>query len=589
MRSSVCAAAILALSVGYATAGVQYGGVNIAGFDFGCDIQGACDTSKVVAPLHQYKGKDGAAQMQHFVKDDGLNAFRLPVGWQWLVDSPGSPLNAAHMEEYDALVQACLATGSLCIIDIHNYARWDGLIIGQGGPTDEQFADLWSQLATKYAKSPKVTMGIVNEPHEGNGYTSAGSFVNSGSAAALSTVKDVDGTTDKLIFEVHKYLDSDNSGTHTECVSSYVDKMEDLTTWLKNNKRQAILAETGGGGSTASCLKDVCELLSYLNDNSDVYSGYLGWGAGSFDATYELSLTPEGTKDVPLMTQCFSKMFTSGGGSAGTSPSGNSTTTPETSGNSTTPSGDTGSGNTASGNTTSGNTGSGNSNTGNTGFGTGNTGTGSTGNGTGNAGTGTGNTATGSTGTGNTGGGNTTSENTGTGNTGTGSTGTGNTGTGNTNSGNNTSENMGSGNTGTGNTGTGNTGTGNMGSGNSGAVPPSPGGSSSSAPYPTPSSGGSGGGGMPMPTGGLPGGQGGYQPSTFVTSTTSSPPSQGSGSFGYSNTGSGSNTGSNGSNTNGNGQNGGGAAQWGSKSKANVAGSGDQLPDMVQDDECEAD
>ncbi|KAL8641511.1 MAG: hypothetical protein Q9228_001688 [Teloschistes exilis] len=552
MRSSVCAAAILALSVGYATAGVQYGGVNIAGFDFGCDIQGACDTSKVVAPLHQYKGQDGAAQMQHFVKDDGLNAFRLPVGWQWLVDSPGSPLNAAHMEEYDALVQACLATGSLCIIDIHNYARWDGLIIGQGGPTDEQFADLWSQLATKYAKSPKVTMGIVNEPHEvpdikvwaqtcqtvvnairkagateniitlpGNGYTSAGSFVSSGSAAALSTVKDVDGTTDKLIFEVHKYLDSDNSGTHTECVSSYVDKMEDLTTWLKNNKRQAILAETGGGGSTASCLKDVCELLSYLNDNSDVYSGYLGWGAGSFDSTYELSLTPEGTKDVPLMTQCFSKMFTSAGGSAGTSPPGNSTTTPDqTSGNSTTSSGDTG-----SGNSTSGNTGSGNMSSGNTG--TSNTGTGSTGTGTG---------------------------------------------------------------TGTGNAGTGNTGTGNMGSGYGGAVPPVPGGSSSSAPYPTPSSGGSGGGGggMAMPTGGLPGGQGGYQqggyqPSTFATSTTSSAAYQGSGSSEYSNTGSGSNTSGNG------GGNGGGAAQWGSKSKANVAGSGDSLPDMGEDDECEAD
>lgn len=105
--------------------------------------------------------------MQHFVKDDGLNAFRLPVGWQFLVDEPGAPLNAGNMEQYDALVQACLATGSLCVIDIHNYARWDGLIIGQGGPSDEQFANLWSQLATKYAQSPKVAMGIVNEPHEG--------------------------------------------------------------------------------------------------------------------------------------------------------------------------------------------------------------------------------------------------------------------------------------------------------------------------------------------------------------------------------------------------------------------------------------
>lgn len=25
--------------------------------------------------------------MQHFVKDDGMNIFRLPVGWQYLVDN----------------------------------------------------------------------------------------------------------------------------------------------------------------------------------------------------------------------------------------------------------------------------------------------------------------------------------------------------------------------------------------------------------------------------------------------------------------------------------------------------------------------
>lgn len=105
--------------------------------------------------------------MQHFVKDNKLNAFRLPVGWQFLVKSPGTPLIAESIKKYDALVQACLATGSLCIIDLHNYARWDGKIIGQGGPSDEEFADLWSQLATKYADSPKVAFGTVNEPHDG--------------------------------------------------------------------------------------------------------------------------------------------------------------------------------------------------------------------------------------------------------------------------------------------------------------------------------------------------------------------------------------------------------------------------------------
>ncbi|KAL9619583.1 MAG: hypothetical protein Q9204_008285 [Flavoplaca sp. TL-2023a] len=174
----------------------------------------------------------------------------------------------------------------------------------------------------------------------GNGYTSAGTFVPSGSAKALARVKDADGSTDKLIFEVHKYLDEDNSGTHLDCVSNNIDAFEDLTKFLKDNKRQAILAETGGGPSTKSCLKNVCELLSYLNDNDDVYMGYLGWGAGSFDETYELSLTPEGgegkgpMKDVPLMRECFIKQFDGGAGTGGSYSGGNSTTNQTSSSNS---------------------------------------------------------------------------------------------------------------------------------------------------------------------------------------------------------------------------------------------------------------
>lgn len=67
--------------------------------------------------------------MQHFVNDDGFNVFRLPVGWQFLIDNDtvaSGTLNAANLVEYDALVQACLATGASCIVDVHNYARFDG-------------------------------------------------------------------------------------------------------------------------------------------------------------------------------------------------------------------------------------------------------------------------------------------------------------------------------------------------------------------------------------------------------------------------------------------------------------------------------
>lgn len=106
-------------------------------------------------------GADGIGQMKHFYNDDKFNIFRLPVGWQWLVNNNlGGPLDATNFGKYDQLVQGCLQTGAACVIDIHNYARWNGQIIGQGGPSDVQFASLWSALAAKYKNNNKVIFGL---------------------------------------------------------------------------------------------------------------------------------------------------------------------------------------------------------------------------------------------------------------------------------------------------------------------------------------------------------------------------------------------------------------------------------------------
>jgi endoglucanase len=103
--------------------------------------------------------------MKHFVTDDGLNTFRLPVGWQYLVDAVGGTLNANHWATYDKQIQGCLDAGAaMCIVDVHNYGRWNGAIVGQGGPTDVQFASLWSQIAAKYKGNAKIAFGVMNEP-----------------------------------------------------------------------------------------------------------------------------------------------------------------------------------------------------------------------------------------------------------------------------------------------------------------------------------------------------------------------------------------------------------------------------------------
>jgi len=320
---------------------VQYAGVNIAGYDFGCTIDGTCSLTGTSKPYDIVSYANAIGQMNHFIKDDTLNTFRLPVGWQFLVNGQlGGQLNSNNAGQYDRLVQGCLSSGAmLCILDLHNYARWNGKIVGQGGPTNAQLADVWKQLATKYGKQAKIAFGVMNEPHDvpdikawaatvqtvvtairnagatsnlillpGNNFTSAEAFVSSGSAEALATVTNPDGSTTNLIMDVHKYLDSDNSGTHTECVKDNVDNaFKPLAEWLRTNKRQAIVTETGGG-NTASCQKYMCQQIQFLNQNADVYIGYTGWAAGGFSTTYELNETPtqngNSWTDTSLVKSC---------------------------------------------------------------------------------------------------------------------------------------------------------------------------------------------------------------------------------------------------------------------------------------------
>ncbi|KAI8953561.1 glycoside hydrolase family 5 protein [Xylaria longipes] len=345
--------------------GAQYFGVNIAGFDFGCGTdassasrelgnihklmrtQGTCVTTKVSPPLSALGGPDGPGQMSHFANDLSMNIFRLPVGWQFLVNNQlGGTLDSNNLGQYDQLVQACLTTGATCVIDIHNYARWNGQIIGQGGPTDDEFADLWSQLATKYATEDKIIFGLMNEPHDvpdidawaksvqvavtairqaeteasgsahmilipGNDWTSAAAFPTNSGPALLSVVNP-DNSTTGLVFDVHKYSDSDNSGTHTDCTTDNISTaFVPLADWLRTNNRQAMNTEMGGG-NTESCERYVCDQIAYLNENADVYLGYVGWAAGSFDPqTYELSEVPtkngDSWTDSSLIQACFKK------------------------------------------------------------------------------------------------------------------------------------------------------------------------------------------------------------------------------------------------------------------------------------------
>ncbi|KAG8411378.1 hypothetical protein J3458_015438 [Metarhizium acridum] len=339
---------------------LKYLGAAMAGIDFGCDIDGSCPGDHVQVPLASLGGADSAGQMKHFVDDDGMNTFRLSMTWQYITaGQPSGGLDKINFGNFDKLVQACLDTGAFCMLDLHNFARYDGGIIGQGGPTDEVFAGLWKQLATYYAKNDKIIFGLMNEPHDldikiwakscqaavtairkagaksqiillpGTNFASAETFVSTGSAEALAEITNPDGSTDNLLLDLHKYLDINNSGTYAKCTTNNVAGFKTVAEWLRKNKRLGLVSESGAS-MDQSCMTKFCEQNEFIAKNDDVLVGFVGWGAGGFDGTYVLTLTPSKSGDAwtdnELMKQCIVAPFGKAASSTTQAPTSTTTT-----------------------------------------------------------------------------------------------------------------------------------------------------------------------------------------------------------------------------------------------------------------------
>ncbi|PCH33920.1 hypothetical protein WOLCODRAFT_177561 [Wolfiporia cocos MD-104 SS10] len=316
MKLATVILAVLSAALSPKQANAQFptrlGGVNTAGYDFSVDTSGDYSGTPSTPPATQYT---------HF-SGEGANLYRIPFAWQLMTPTLGGTISSSFFEEYDTTVQAALSSSSSAyvIVDLHNYARWNGDIIGQGGPTNAEFASIWTQLAQEYGSNDRIIFGIMNEPHDldveewvesvqyvvnavreagatnylllpGSSYSSAQTFPTE-AGPYLVNVTDPLGGTSKLLFDVHKYLDSDNSGTHATCVTNNVDVLETLVSFLQENgNRQAILSETGGG-ETTSCYTDLGQELAYVQSAYPTLVGFSVWAAGAFDTTYVLTVTP---------------------------------------------------------------------------------------------------------------------------------------------------------------------------------------------------------------------------------------------------------------------------------------------------------
>jgi endoglucanase len=114
--------------------------------------------------------------------------------------------------------------------------------------------------------------------------------ISSGTATGMAGLTD---PSDKIVYEMHQYLDSDGSGTSEACVSSTIgqERIKEATAWLKANKKKGIIGETAGG-SNAQCIGALTGMLSYMATNNDVWTGWLWWGGGPWWGNYMYSIEP---------------------------------------------------------------------------------------------------------------------------------------------------------------------------------------------------------------------------------------------------------------------------------------------------------
>ncbi|KAJ5373278.1 Glycoside hydrolase superfamily [Penicillium concentricum] len=267
------------------------------------------------------------------LRDAGMNIFRVPFLMERLVPSSmtGSP-DATYMAALKSTVKFITDSGAYAVLDPHNYGRYGGNII----TSTSDFKAFWKTVAKEFASNEKVVFDTNNEYHdldqtlvldlnqaaidairaagatsqyifvEGNAWSGAHSWT-----ANNDNLKALTDSEDKIVYEMHQYLDGDSSGTSPSCVSATIGKerLESATAWLQKNHKKGFIGEFAGGVNSV-CESAVEGMLSYMSDNSDVWMGAEWWAAGPWWGSYMYSLEPADGPAYATYLPILEKYFT---------------------------------------------------------------------------------------------------------------------------------------------------------------------------------------------------------------------------------------------------------------------------------------
>ena len=278
-------------------------GINVCGAEFG------------EARLPGVHGQDyiypDAATLRYF-SGHGFCVQRVPFRWERMQPRLGAELDAEELARLAAVVRVITTGGGKVVLDLHNFARYHGRVIGSEEVGVGDFADFWARLARCFRQDDRVVFGLMNEPHglpvaswlmaanaaltairstgakqlvlvPGANWSGAFSWHDDwGYGRNADIMTGVVDPGDNFAFEVHLYYDHDNSGTSSEVVSRTIgrERLEGVAAWCRRHGYTAYVGEIGVSEHDDG-LAALGDTLEYLHrEGADVYRGCWYWAAG---------------------------------------------------------------------------------------------------------------------------------------------------------------------------------------------------------------------------------------------------------------------------------------------------------------------
>lgn len=263
----------------------------------------------------------------------GMTTFRVLFTWEAL--QPTERANIAtltnnyqiYRDALYGLVTWLRSVGAKVLLDVHGdadsgFAAYRGAKVGtttaSGAKVEDLLANLWSQLATRYAGDLDVMFGVTNEPHDiapavwfgcaqkvinairatgnkskivmpGCDWDGASSWMAHNAAAWNLT-----DPSNNLAVQVHMYFDPNAGGGTDEIadVNVGVTRLKDVTAWARAKGLEVWIGEMGLNAANPLAKQTFANTVAFIDANRDVIAGFLWWAAGppNWWGTYRFGL-----------------------------------------------------------------------------------------------------------------------------------------------------------------------------------------------------------------------------------------------------------------------------------------------------------